>query len=529
MARIRRWVFAGVLLLVLWLLGARPPEAVLLRPMAGTPSPALPALTPSAVPTASPPTPGSRYGLAIVDFRLHPDGPLYAGDRLSFEVEVRNVGRASLAGGRVEIRRGGPEGEEILAEAALPELAPGASHRVAWTWVWQAPGSGTFPLIGIARGEGAGGATEARWAQLVTLGPQEALPETERRARWAQARSRCCTHVYLTGTAAEADLARLMAWADEAEATVRARMGLSTPLPIYVVWIPRLLGHGGFAVGDSLILTYPVADRLPVDLPTILRHEMVHRMTCAWIGREDCVGHLPALITEGLAVFIAGGHYRPEPLTQRAAALLRMGGWIPLEELVEDFYAHPHEIGYLEAGAFVEELVRKGGWPRFLDFLRSLERRPGESDRTVLDRALRDVYHQDIRGIESRWREALERLSPDPEQAADLRFVWTFFEALRAYQRTYDPSAYFLKAWLPDWRQAVREGIVADFMRAPDSPEGRRAWQDLQAARAQAARGDIAAALAALQALCRALGCSDVAEPVPERPGLPVPDGRAKG
>jgi hypothetical protein len=513
MARIRRWVFAGVLLLVLWLLGARPPEAVLLRPMAGTPSPALPTLTPSAVPTASPPTPGSRYGLAIVDFRLHPDGPLYAGDRLSFEVEVRNVGRAPLTGGQVELQRGGPGGEEILAEALLPELAPGASHRVVWTWAWHAPEPGTFSIVAVAWGDGVGMGAEARWTQRVTLRPREALPEPERRARWAQARSRCCTHVYLTGTAAEADLARLMAWADEMEAAVRIRLGLSTSPPIYVVWIPRLLGHGGFAFGDSLILTYPVADRLPVDLPTILRHEMVHRMTCSLIGRENCLWHLPALITEGLAVFIAGGHYRPEPLTQRAAALLRMGGWIPLEELVEDFYAHPHEIGYLEAGAFVEELVREGGWPRFLTFLRSLERRPGESDRTVLDRALRDVYHQGIHGIESRWREALEQLPPDPEQAADLQFLWAFFEALRAYQRKYDPSAYFLRAWLPDWRQAAREGIVADFMRAPDSPEGRQAWQDLQAARAQAARGDEAAALAALQALCRALDCSHIAQP----------------
>ncbi len=511
MSRTRRWAVIGGVLIALWLTAlarfpgngsppweltpSRPPTATLHRPL---PSP-----------TALTPTP--KRALTIEAFRLHPDGPLYEGDRLSFEVQVRNTAPAPIAQARVEIRRVGAEGEEILAEGLLPELSPGASHTTTWTWVWKASPAGTLSLIAVAQPSEEELVIGDRVTRTVFLRSREELPEREQQARWTQVESQCCVHHYLTGTVTEASLFQRMAWADEAEATVRARLGLPTRLPTHIVWIPRLLGHGGFTVGDSLILSDPLSDRLLADVPTVLRHEFTHRITCAWLQREDCLTHLPPFITEGLAVFVAGGHYRPEPLTQRAAALLRLGGWIPLERLVEGFYTHPHEIGYLEAGAFVEELVREGGWPRLRAFLQAIERRPGESDRQVLDRALQAVYHQDIQMMEARWRERLQALPVDPAQIADLEFTVTFYEALRAYQRTYDPSAYFLNAWLPDWRQAAREGIVADFMRELEDPEGQRFWERLQEARRREIQGDWAGAQEILQALCKALRCPEEA------------------
>ncbi len=493
----------------------------------GSSLPEPPSSQPSALtlptPSPSPPpavlSPAPKRALTIEAFRLHPDGPLYEGDRLSFEVQVRNTAPVSMVSGRVEIRRVNSGTEEILAEALLPELPPGASHTTTWTWIWEASFSGPLSLIAVAQPGEEALPIGDRITRTVFLRPREQLPEAERQARWAQAESRCCIHHYLTGTATGAGLLQRMRWADEAEAMVRARLGLPTRLPTHIVWIPRLLGHGGFTVGDSLILTDPLSDRLPADVPTILRHELTHRMTCAWLAREDCLAHLPSFILEGLAVFVAGGHYRPEPLTQRAAALLHMGGWIPLEHLVEDFYAHPHEIGYLEAGAFVEELVREGGWSRFRAFLQAMERHLGESDREVLDHALRAVYHQDIRTLEAQWLQRLQASPVDPAQIADLRFTIAFYEALRAYQRAYDPSAYFLNAWLPDWRQAVREGIVADFMREPEDPEGRRFWEQLQEARRRDLAGDRDSAQEILQALCQALHCPE---------GVPLRDVAAK-
>ncbi|GBD09981.1 hypothetical protein HRbin22_02244 [Candidatus Thermoflexus japonica] len=520
MSRTHRWMVIGGVLMALWLtarMGFPGKGSSMSEPSLRPPTPTLPA--PPASPAPAVPSPAPRRALVIEVFRLHPDGPLYEGDRLSFEVRIRNTAPASIASGRVEIRRMGPGAEEILAEALLPELPPGGSHTTTWTWVWEAPFAGPLTLTAVARPGEEALPIGDRITRTVLLRPREQLPEAERQARWAQAESRCCVHHYLTGTATEAGRRQRMQWADEAEAAVRARLGLPARLPTHIVWIPRLLGHGGFTVGDSLILTDPLSDRLPADVPTILRHELTHRMTCVWLEREDCLAHLPSFILEGLAVFVAGGHYRPEPLTQRAAALLLMGGWIPLERLVEDFYAHPHEIGYLEAGAFVEELVREGGWPRFRAFLQAMERRPGESDREVLDRALQAVYHQDIRTLEARWRQRLQASPVDPAQIADLRFTVAFYEALRAYQRAYDPSAYFLNAWLPDWRQAVREGIVADFMREPEDPEGRRIWGQLQEARRRGLAGDPDGAREILQALCHALRCPE---------GALLQDGKAK-
>ncbi len=509
MPRARWWAVLSGVLTALWLLSIphalgnvhpRPERIPPLSPSARAPLPS---------PTRTLPIPAPGRALTIEAFRLHPDGPLYEGDRLSFEVQVRNTANAPIAGARVEIRRAGPGGEEILAEGLLPELPPGTSHTTTWTWVWEASFVGPLDLVAVARPGEAGPAAGDRITRTILLRPRGELPAAERQARWAQAESRCCVHHYLTGTVTEANLAQRMAWADVAEADIRARLGLSARLPTSIVWIPRLLGHGGFAVGDSLILSDPLADRLPADPLTVLRHEFVHRMTCAWLERENCLGHLPPFLTEGLAVFVAGGHYRPEPLAARAATLLRLGGWIPLERLVKDFYTHPHEIGYLEAGAFIEELTREGGWPRLRAFLQAMERRPGESDRELLDRALQAFYHQDIRTFEARWQQRLWALPKDPEQIADLSFTVAFYEALRAYQRAYDPSAYFANAWLPDWRQAVREGIVADFMREPQDPEGQRFWAQLQEARRRGLEGDRKGAQELLEALCASLHCPE--------------------
>lgn len=519
MVRLRWYGWAVLVLLSLWLLSLRRPEGgVLVVP---TPSPAAPAADRLAMPWT--PTPPAR-DLAVADLRLHPDGLRFEGDRLSAEVVIRNVGQVPSGEARVVLQREAPAGEETLAEAVVPSLPPGGAHRVVWTWVWTAPAPGVVTITVAVRWPADAVAANDRITGSVRLLPRALLPEEERRARWAEAASRCCRHVYLTGTAAERDLPQLMAWADAAEAAVRARMGLAQPLPTTIVWIPRLLGQGGFAFGETVVLSYPLSDRLPADVPTILQHELVHRMTCALVGRDDCLAHLPSLVVEGLAVALAGGHYRPEPLPARAAALRSLGRWIPLDRLVEDFYAHPHEAAYLEAGAFTQYLIQQGGWPRFRRFLQALERRPGETDGSVLDRALRAVYHQSIQTMEARWVEALAAAPADPREAADLRLVMAFYDALRAYQRAYDPSAYFAEAWLPDWRQAAREGIVADFMRAPESAEGRRIWEVLQEARQRAARGDVEGALERLAAVCAVLDCGAAA---PVRG--PAPGGALRG
>ena len=136
--------------------------------------------------------------------------------------------------------------------------------------------------------------------------------------------------------------------------------------PIVVVFMPRVLGHGGFA-SQEISVSYLDRNYAGRGTPTVLHHEIVHVLD----------GHLggglrPTILIEGLAVYLSGGHFKPEPLMPRAAALLPpepgcaqavsvpigqvcgLDWYIPMDELVDDFYLEQHEISYLEAGALVE-------------------------------------------------------------------------------------------------------------------------------------------------------------------------------
>jgi hypothetical protein len=53
----------------------------------------------------------------------------------------------------------------------------------------------------------------------------------------------------------------------------------------------------------------------------------------------------------------------------------------------------------------------------------------------------------------------------------DLRLSIELYDTLRRYQELNDPGAHFLNAWLPDVKEARRRGIVADFVRHPNTPE----------------------------------------------------------
>jgi hypothetical protein len=53
-------------------------------------------------------------------------------------------------------------------------------------------------------------------------------------------------------------------------------------------------------------------------------------------------------------------------------------------------------------------------------------------------------------------------------ERTDLQLTVEFFDSVRRYQENFDPSAYFLTAWLPDISVMRQRGIVADFLRRPE-------------------------------------------------------------
>jgi hypothetical protein len=199
----------------------------------------------------------------------------------------------------------------------------------------------------------------------------------------------------------------------------------------------------------------------------------------------------PSLFVEGLAVYLSEGHFKPEPLFERAAALLppaagcagqavcSLDRFIPLEQLAGDFYPQQHETGYLQAGALVEYMVDTWGWQAFSDFYRDihpLEEQGGNSDEAqrqvqAIQAALPKHFDLDLQQIETQFLQALQEVELTQAMVDDVRLSAAYYDTLRRYQAVLDPSAYFLYAWLADSRAMRERGIVADYLRRPQQAE----------------------------------------------------------
>jgi hypothetical protein len=296
----------------------------------------------------------------------------------------------------------------------------------------------------------------------VTILPADARPAPEAEAQWASAESDCCVFHYLTNTAAARYIDLIRATADAALAHDEAVLGVKRQGKITFTMLSRLLGNGGFTANEVSIV-YIDRNAAASDLYTIFAHEGTHVLD------QQIAQTRPTIMTEGLAVYVAGGHFKAEPLEARAAALLTLNRYIPFSALANNFYLSQHEIGYLEAAAFIQYLVDQYGWPDFRTLYGSFHAAP--SDAQMLDAGLQAQYGQSLTVLEAAWLAHLKSLPPDPGQVDDLRLTIALYDAMRRYQRLDDSTAYFLTAWLPDGTEARKRGILADFIRHPNSPD----------------------------------------------------------
>jgi hypothetical protein len=454
-----------------------------------------PSSTPEPEPTSTPAAP--RSGLQPGDVGLQPGPPLYSGDIVSLEIHAGKVD-PDWKDARLSVHVNTLVSDPI-AQGAFGSFGIGARAQATFWWAWDTAGlSGPQNLIIVVEPRAG---QEGRPAPLdvltvtVDLLPAEARPEPEASARWAQTESECCLFHYLTHTAAERDIELLKAEADAAFERVEDLLGVRRTAKLPFTLLSRLLGHGGFAASE-ITLTYIDRNAAGIDLPTVFAHEGVHLLD------QQLARTKPAMLTEGLAVFVAGGHYKTEDLERRARALLELNRFIPLSALAKDFYQSQHEIGYLEAGALVRYLVETYGWEAFRNFYGSFQPAPDEA--RMLEGALAAHFGKGLDEIEADWLAHLRALPVDQAQVDDLRLTIELFDTLRRYQQLNDPSAYFLTAWLPDGPEARRRGIVADFIRAPRAPENIALEAMLAAAEQALHRQDFARAgqlLASVQAV----------------------------
>jgi hypothetical protein len=378
------------------------------------------------------------------------------GDQVSFEVispEGVNIEGSSL---RVQVD---PPTGPVLGPVDFGPWGIAGRSEASMIWVWDTSSlkPGTHTLAFSVNPQA------ITWTEQVDLLPRDDMPPDQAAAHWAEARSECCAVHYITNTASERDLAQLTTTIDAQAQDAMQKMSASFTEPITITLLPRLLGHGGFTTTE-ISVSYLDRNYAANQWELVVHHEMIHAID-AHLGGD----FRPTIFVEGLAVYMTGGHYKPEPLMPRAAALLPeyTDMYIPLKTLADDFYAQQHEIGYLEGASLIEYMVKTYGLEAFLSFYRDIHSQSGESQSASIDTALQAHFAISFAQLEQDFLAALQKEPDTSIWVDDVSLTVTYYDTMRRYQQMLDPSAYFRTAWLMDNKSMRERGIVADYLRHP--------------------------------------------------------------
>ena len=395
---------------------------------------------------------------------LYPAPQLYAGDKVTFQLRPFVPDNVSPENVTVTILVDGKQvGSGVLNERNLSGESFGLIK-----WAWDTTGLAGERQIQVILDKndiiqiGDENPDNNQISFPVTVQDHDLLPELEANAAWVTADTACCHIHVVSGTAAYRDLPQLIAASETAVQQAAAQLDEEPQAPIEIYFIDRIIGQGGYA-GSELVVSYLDRDYAGIALEQVLVHEIVHI-----IDRQIAPQRI-SFLAEGTAVWAGGGHYKPEDLAQRAAALRQLEMYVPLAELANDFYPVQHEIGYLEAAAFVNYLIDRQGWSRYRDFYNAVTLDDAETPAMALDLNLQIYYNKTLADIEAEWAAYLDELGWDSAAVADLQTTLRHYDAMRHYQRLYDPTAHFLYAWLPYPQEVRSAGNPADLSRHPQS------------------------------------------------------------
>lgn len=318
---------------------------------------------------------------------------------------------------------------------------------------------------------------------VVTILDAASRPASVAEADWMIQETNCCVIHVVSNSAAARDLPQLTTAVEAAVAQASSRISEAPAQKINFYFIDRVLGQGGFA-GNDIVVSY--ADRAYAGggLHELLAHEATHIIDQQFAPRRI------RFLGEGLAVWSSGGHYKPEDLNQRSAALLALGQYVPLQQLIDNFYPVQHEIGYLEAAGFVTYLIDNYGWSTFRAFYSDVTGEDAATESAALDLNLQQYYGKTLAQVEAEWLGYLQSHQPTQAAAEDLAATIRYYSVMRRYQMEYDPTAYFLTAWLPQPDEVRESGNVADLTRHPQTEMNVALEVMLQSADAALRRGD---------------------------------------
>ncbi len=416
-----------------------------------------PAPTPTSQPTTPPPTetmtptpsPTVPPKPLLGEITLYPGPHQYEGDILTINVvlEAGGIGLAALQDATLLV-----DGQAL--DTLLTESYTSDDHYLWYHWAWdtsQQEGMHTLSLrTPTLDGEFMELSTE------VTILPADQRPASEKDAHWESVETDCCIIYYITNTAAARDIDQIVEQVTSDVADIESRVGELSSKPFTVTLLDNMWGNGAYSSDDGIVVTYTDRAYPGIDLQTAVRHE------AAQYGVPN--GPVFPLIVEGVAVYLAGGHYRAESIPERAAALRPLRQYIPLAELADGFYHYQHEAAYLEAAGLVAYLTETYGWESVLQVYQTKISGVGAS--TWLTRALRETYGVGLNTVEQDYTAWLESIPPG-NQLDDLRVTIALRDTSRRYQELYAP---YQGELLPS-ADAMSRGVVAEYMREPTAPE----------------------------------------------------------
>lgn len=128
------------------------------------------------------------------------------------------------------------------------------------------------------------------------------------------------------------------------------------------------------------------------------RHEIVHILCGGW-------GDPPALLGEGIAVYISGG-WQNKTIPDAAREVARDGRWIPLAEILDTaaFRRHPDRDTYAISGAFVLWVADAHGKEKLRSLYGALKNGAPEAENR---KAFEKVLGMDLAGADAKLRASL--------------------------------------------------------------------------------------------------------------------------
>ena len=395
---------------------------------------------------------------------LYPVPVIYDGDVVTFQIlpDVPPQLRPDEIAVQILI-----DGEFLVEDSLRYRNLAGQSVGL-YEWVWDTTGlAGLHELRVVLDPEDwiqDGDAEEADNVVVmdIMVNPTRDLPASERDARWlTRETDQAIIHV-VTGTAAHRDLDFIAGIVDAAVQQASQVLGEAPAEKLHLYLIERVIGQGGYA-GGVMVISYLDRDYAGDGFYEVLVHESVHL-----IDRQFSQNRIPFL-GEGVAVWATGGHYKQEDLDRRAAALVSSELYVPLPELIDDFYPIQHEIGYLTAAGFTKYLIDQYGWVQYKRFYSEFEVESGETQTMAVDRSFRAFFGKSLATLEAEWLAYLSTVAISAADVDDLLTTVRYYNVMRRYQTTFDPTAYYLEAWLPSPVDAEMRGLTADFVRHPQS------------------------------------------------------------